>query len=62
MTDLPKQEFGRSGLRVTMLGYGAMELRDVPRARPATEEQAETILNAVLDAGVEQSLVRMKTG
>ena len=27
MTDLPKRELGRIGLQVTMLGYGAMELR-----------------------------------
>jgi aryl-alcohol dehydrogenase-like predicted oxidoreductase len=35
-----------------MLGYGAMELRGAPRARDVTEEQAETILKAVLDAGI----------
>jgi aryl-alcohol dehydrogenase-like predicted oxidoreductase len=52
MTDLPKRELGRTGLQVTMLGYGAMELRGAPRARDTTEEQAETILNAVLDAGI----------
>jgi aryl-alcohol dehydrogenase-like predicted oxidoreductase len=52
MPDLPKRELGRTGLQVTMLGYGAMELRGAPRARPTTEEQAETILNAVLDAGI----------
>ena len=52
MTDLPKRELGRTGLQVTMLGYGAMELRGAPRARPTTEEQAETILNAVLDVGI----------
>src|SRR3984957_13578235 len=52
MTDLPKRELGRTGLRVTMLGYGAMELRGAPRARATTDEQAETILNAVLDAGI----------
>src|SRR5271163_382703 len=52
MAELPKRELGRTGLRVTMLGYGAMELRGAPRARPTTDEQAETILNAVLDAGI----------
>jgi aryl-alcohol dehydrogenase-like predicted oxidoreductase len=52
MTDLPKRQLGRTGLQVTMLGYGAMELRDAPRARDTTEAQAETILNAVLDAGI----------
>jgi aryl-alcohol dehydrogenase-like predicted oxidoreductase len=52
MTDLPKRQLGRTGLQVTALGYGAMELRGAPRARPTTEAQAETILNAVLDAGI----------
>jgi hypothetical protein len=27
MADLPTRELGRTGLQVTMLGYGAMELR-----------------------------------
>ena len=52
MTDLPKRELGRTGLQVTMLGYGAMELRGAPRARDITDAQAETILNAVLDSGI----------
>src|SRR5437899_4223558 len=52
MTDLPKRELGRTGLQVTMLGYGAMELRGAPRGRDVTEAQAETILHAVLDAGI----------
>ena len=52
MTDLPKRELGRTGLQVTMLGYGAMELRGAPRARHTTDDQAEAILNAVLDAGI----------
>jgi aryl-alcohol dehydrogenase-like predicted oxidoreductase len=47
-----KRELGRTGLQVTTLGYGAMELRGAPRARDITEAQAETILNAVLDAGI----------
>ena len=33
MADLPKRELGRTGLQVTMLGYGAMGLRGVPRGR-----------------------------
>jgi aryl-alcohol dehydrogenase-like predicted oxidoreductase len=49
---VPKRELGRTGLQVTTLGYGAMELRGAPRARDITEVQAETILNAVLDAGI----------
>jgi len=52
MVDLPKRELGRTGLQVTTLGYGAMELRGAPRARDTTEAQAKTILNAVLDAGI----------
>jgi len=52
MADLPKRQLGRTGLQVTMLGYGAMELRGVPRGRDVTEAQAETILNAALDAGI----------
>jgi aryl-alcohol dehydrogenase-like predicted oxidoreductase len=52
MADLRKRELGRTGMQVTMLGYGAMELRGAPRARDTTDEQAETILNAVLDAGI----------
>jgi aryl-alcohol dehydrogenase-like predicted oxidoreductase len=47
-----KRELGRTGLQVTTLGYGAMELRGAPRGRDITEAQAETILNAVLDAGI----------
>ncbi len=47
-----KRQLGRTGLEVTALGYGAMELRGAPRARDITEAQAETILNKVLDAGI----------
>ena len=52
MTDLPKRALGRTGLQVTMLGYGAMEIRGAPRGRDVTDAQAETILHAVLDAGI----------
>src|SRR5215469_15084970 len=47
-----KRQLGETGLQVTTLGYGAMELRGAPRARDITEEQAETILNKVLDGGI----------
>lgn len=46
--------FGRTGLEVTALGYGAMEIRG-PRiwgGRSVTNAQAEGILNAVLDQGI----------
>jgi len=52
MPDLPKPTLGRTGLEVTTLGYGAMELRGAPRGRDVSDEQAERILNAVLDAGI----------
>ena len=51
---LTKKTLGRTGLSVTQLGYGAMEVRGsrIWGGRPVTEEQADTILNAVLDAGI----------
>lgn len=51
---LHKTTLGRTGLSVTQLGYGAMEVRGsrIWGGRPVTEEQADTILNAVLDAGI----------
>src|SRR5499426_3392069 len=52
MPHLPKRVLGRTGLQVTMLGYGAMDLRGAPRGRDVSDQQAETILNAVLDAGI----------
>jgi len=52
MPDLPKRTLGRTGMDVTTLGYGAMELRGAPRGRDVSDEQAERILNVVLDAGI----------
>lgn len=43
---------GRTGLKTTRLGYGAMEIRDGARGRPTTEGEAREILAAVLDAGI----------
>jgi len=37
---------------VTVLGYGAMELRGAPRGRDISEADSERILNALLDMGV----------
>lgn len=45
---------GRTGLKVTTLGFGAMEIRG-PRiwgGRPVADAEAERILHAVLDAGI----------
>jgi aryl-alcohol dehydrogenase-like predicted oxidoreductase len=54
MMALEKRTLGRTGLEVTALGYGAMEVRGsrIWGGRPVTEEQADAILNAVLDAGI----------
>jgi aryl-alcohol dehydrogenase-like predicted oxidoreductase len=45
---------GRTGVDVTVLGFGAMELRGVRHRnpRPLEEGQAANVLNAVLDAGI----------
>jgi aryl-alcohol dehydrogenase-like predicted oxidoreductase len=49
---LPTAKLGRTNLEVTKLGYGAMEIRGVPRGRDVTSTQADAILNAVLDSGI----------
>lgn len=51
---LPTKVLGRTGLEVTQLGYGAMEVRGrrIWGGRPCTPEQADTILNAVVDVGI----------
>ena len=51
---IPTTTFGRTGLTVTKLGYGAMEVRGtrIWGGRPVTEQESETILNAVLDSGI----------
>ena len=45
---------GRTGLEVTNLGFGAMELKDVVEngGRLPTEEHAGAVLNAVLNSGI----------
>jgi aryl-alcohol dehydrogenase-like predicted oxidoreductase len=54
MPDLPKRTLGRTGLQVTTLGFGALELRGMVAGvgRPLTPGQPERILHAVLDAGI----------
>lgn len=45
---------GRTGLEVTRLGFGAMEIRGsrIWGGRAVTDDQAQAILNAVLDEGI----------
>jgi len=52
MTDLPTRPLGRTGFDVTILGFGAMELRGAPRGPELSDEEAEHVLNGVLDAGI----------
>jgi aryl-alcohol dehydrogenase-like predicted oxidoreductase len=51
---IPKRKLGRTGIEVTQLGFGAMEIRGkrIWGGRACTDEQARTILNAVVDAGI----------
>jgi aryl-alcohol dehydrogenase-like predicted oxidoreductase len=51
---LPRKALGRTGLEVTQLGYGAMEVRGerIWGGRPCSDDQARTILNAVVDSGI----------
>lgn len=51
---LPQGTLGRTGLNVTKLGHGAMEIRGsrIWGGRPVEDAEAETILNAVLDEGI----------
>jgi aryl-alcohol dehydrogenase-like predicted oxidoreductase len=43
---------GRTGADVTILSYGAMELRGRPRGPEIADEDAGRLLNAVLDGGI----------
>ena len=49
---LETRRLGRTGSDVTILGYGAMELRGQPRGPAIRDEDAGRILGAVLDAGI----------
>lgn len=52
MADLPKRVLGKTGFEVTTLGFGAMELRGGPHGPEIADEEAERVLNAVLDSGI----------
>lgn len=52
MPTLPTSPLGRTGLIVTKLGFGAMELRGVDHFPRLSKQEASAILNGVLDAGI----------
>src|SRR3984957_10893194 len=49
---IARRRLGRTEADVTILGYGAMELRGVPRGPAIADEDAGRVLNAVLDGGI----------
>ena len=52
MSDLPRRILGRTGLSVTALGFGAMDLGGPPAANVISDDEAGRVLNAVLDSGI----------
>jgi aryl-alcohol dehydrogenase-like predicted oxidoreductase len=49
---LPTRQLGSTGVEVSALGYGAMELRGPPRGPALEDDDAGRLLNAVLDGGI----------
>ena len=47
---IPTRTLGRTGAEVTVLGYGAMELRGPPRGPAIEDAEAGRLLNELLDA------------
>jgi aryl-alcohol dehydrogenase-like predicted oxidoreductase len=52
MGELERRRLGRTGLSVTVLGFGAMDLGGPPAANDISDEDAGRVLNAVLDSGI----------
>lgn len=52
MAEIEQRPLGRTGVEVSVLGYGAMELRGKPRGRQLAESEVARILNTVLDSGI----------
>ena len=52
MAEIPRRTLGRTGLEVSTLGYGAMELRGGQTGPALSDDDAATLLNMLLDQGV----------
>lgn len=46
------RQMGKTGMKVSRLGYGAMELAGPPRARDLSESDAIKFINSIVDSGV----------
>lgn len=52
MSNIERRLLGRTGLSVTVLGFGAMDLGGPPAAHEISDDEAGRVLNAVLDSGI----------
>jgi len=52
MAEISRRTLGRTGLEVSTLGYGAMELRGGQTGPTLSDDEAATLLNTLLDEGV----------
>jgi aryl-alcohol dehydrogenase-like predicted oxidoreductase len=52
VAELERRVLGRTGLEVTVLGFGAMELRGPPTGPELADADADALLNTVLDEGI----------
>jgi aryl-alcohol dehydrogenase-like predicted oxidoreductase len=52
MAGIARRTLGRTGLEVTTLGFGAMELRGAPTGPEISDDDANRLLNTVLDEGI----------
>jgi aryl-alcohol dehydrogenase-like predicted oxidoreductase len=52
MPELEQRKLGRTGLSVSVLGFGAMDFGGPPAANEISDEDARRVLNAVLDHGI----------
>ena len=52
VNDIPTRLLGRTGLDVTVLGFGAMEIGGPPGGKDVSDADAGRLLHAVLDSGI----------
>jgi aryl-alcohol dehydrogenase-like predicted oxidoreductase len=52
MASIERRTLGRTGLEVSVLGFGAMELRGQPTGPEVSDDDAGRLLNIILDEGI----------